>query len=121
MKSLSTYQRQKKTFKIAHMEPGAFRLGYILLPVGYSYNTDIAKAKKGDVIRLFDGGKYEIFSVRKLRLDKPGTDILCRMRYGITIKAAIMRWKMNARLEGHGDKVVSDEECLWVVYEANQV
>lgn len=115
MRSLS--KRQKKIFKIAHIYPGDFHLDYVVLPVGYSYNADIATAKRGDTLRLFDGGEYPIFAVRRIRLDKPEADILCRMRYGITAKGCMVRWKMNARLEGHGEKVISEEECLWVVYE----
>lgn len=109
-------RRIKKTFKINHTEPGEFRLGYILLPVGYSYNAAIAQAKKGDTLRLFDGGEYPILVVRKMKMKDPNTDILCRMRYGITLKGALMRWKNNARLEGHGSQVVSEDECLWIIY-----
>lgn len=113
-------KRQKKTFKIAHMEPGDFRLGYVVLPVGYAYNADIAGAKKGDTLRLFDGGEYEIFSVRRISIKKPEADILCRMRYGITAHACLMRWKLNAKMEGHGEKAVSEDECLWVIYSADE-
>lgn len=115
MKSLIT--RQRKTFKIPHSEPGDFRLGYILLPVGYMYNKAIAGAKTGDILRLFDGGSYRILSVRKISLQKIDTELLCRIRYGITLKAALMRWQINAKMEGHGEKAVSKEECLWVIYE----
>lgn len=119
MRYLNT-TRQKKTFKIAHMDPGVFHLDYIVLPVGYSYNAEIANAKKGDVLRLADGGEYPIFSVRRIRADKPEADILCRIRYGVTLKGAMMRWKMNAKLEGHGAKAVSEDECLWVIFERNE-
>lgn len=115
-----TTKRQKKTFKTTHMEPGPLHLDFIILPVGYSYNADIAAAKKGDTIRLADGGEYPIFAVRKVSTDKPYADMLCRIRYGITLKGAMMRWKMNARLEGHGEKAISEDECLWVVYSTDE-
>lgn len=92
-------------------------MGYILLPVGYAYNNDIASAKKGDKVRFFDGGSYPIESVRRIDSTKPEADLLCRIRYGIPIKAAKMRWRENLRLEGHGPSAISDTECLWVVYQ----
>lgn len=119
MKYLSI-SRQKKKFKVAHSESGDFRLDYILLPMGYSYNTDIAAAKQGDTLQLFDGGEYPIVAIRKLNMKSHNTDLLCRMRYGIPLKAALMRWQMNAKLEGHGLNAVSKDECLWVVFDRNE-
>ena len=55
-------ERIQKKIKVAHAEPGEIRLGFVLLPVGYSYNTDIATAKKDDIIRFIDGGDYRIFN-----------------------------------------------------------
>lgn len=119
MRFLST-KRQRKIFNIAHTDSGPLHLDYIVLPVGYSYNADIANAKKGDLLRFADGNECSIFSVRKVRMDKPDADLLCRIRYGITIKGAMMRWKMNAKLEGHGEKAISQDECLWVIFERNE-
>jgi hypothetical protein len=115
-----TTKRQKKTFRVSHMDPGVLHLDFIVLPVGYSYNADIAKAKKSDVIRLGDGSEHEIFSVQKIQTNKPIADLLCRIRYGITLRGCIMRWKMNARLEGHGEKAISEDECLLVVYSIDE-
>lgn len=114
-------QRKPKIFRAKHSEPGDFRLGYILLPCGYAYNADYSNAKKGDILRLFNGGDYRIFSVKKLKISSIECDILCRMRYGITIKGALSRWQMNAKLEGHGMRAVSEDECLWVVYEPDRL
>lgn len=118
-----TYQtstRQKKTFKVLHEPAGPMHLDFIVLPVGYSYNADIARAKKGDALRLGDGSSYEIEAVRRIPLNKPETELLCRIRYGITLKGAIMRWKANARMEGHSEQVISQDECLLVVFRSNE-
>lgn len=115
-----TTSRQKKTFKIAHMDPGALHLDFIILPVGYSYNSDIANAKKSDILRLGDGSEHEIFTVQKIQTKKPIADLLCRIRYGITLRGCVMRWKMNAKLEGHGEKAVSEDECLMVVFSTDE-
>lgn len=110
-------EKKRKTFKVKHTKPGDFHLGYILLPVGYSYNAEWRNAKKGDILRMWSGEAYPIFSVRRLDLRKSAADILCRMRYGITIKRILQIWQGNAKMEGHGAKAVSTEECLWVIYD----
>ena len=115
-------ERIPKKIKVAHADPGnEVRLGFVLLPVGYSYNADIASAKKDDIIRFVDGGDYKIFNVLKLKIKSPVTKMLCLIRYGITLDGALMRWKTNARMEGHGMNVVSDEECLLVTYETDSL
>ena len=108
-----------KKIKINHLEPGQFRLDYILLPVGYSYNIEIASAKKGDIISLFDGGDYRVYAVKRLKIGNSAADILSRMRYGVTIKGVLSRWQRNARLEGHGTNAISTDECLWVIYDTD--
>ena len=108
---------KKKTFKVKHAEPGDFCMDYILLPIGYSYNSEWVSAKKGDRIRLHDGGIYTIYCVRMVKVKGGLADMLSRLRYGITIAGCIQRWKMNAKLEGHTSDAVSSEECLWVMYE----
>lgn len=113
--------RIPKKIRLTHSEPGDIRLGFILLPVGYAYNTEIANAKKDDIIRFIDGGDYKVFNVQKLKMKSPVTKMLCLIRYGITLDGALMRWRNNARLEGHGINVVSDEECLLVTYETDPV
>ena len=113
--------RIQKTIRIAHAEPGDIRLGFVILPTGYSYNTEIACAKKGDILRFAEGDDHIIFNVLRLKLSSPVTRILCLIRYGITLEGALMRWRNNAKMEGHGAKAVSDEECLLVTYETDPV
>lgn len=114
-------ERIAKKIKVAHAEPGDIRLGFILLPVGYSYNNDIASAKRDDIIRFVDGEDYKIFNVLKLKIKSPVTRMLCLIRYGITLEGAMMRWRNYAKMEGHGINVVSDDECLLVTYETDPV
>lgn len=108
---------QHRRFRVQHNTPKTFLLSYILLPFGIAYNAEWTKARKGDKIIFLDGGEYPIFCVRKLKMKDPLTDALCRMRYGITILGAMARWKTNVRLEGHLSKVISEDECLMVVFD----
>lgn len=121
MRSLETVKSQRRIFRVQHSEPGDFQLDYILLPCGYSYNTEIARAKKGDKIRWLAGEDWTIFCVRRIKLLCPDTDILCRMRYGITIQGALMRWQAAAQIAGHGKNAISTDECLWVILTKEEV
>lgn len=111
--------RKRKKLRVRHEEPKDWFLDFILLPFGYSYNTEIADAKKGDILSFFDGGDYPVVTVRRLKLSNPMTDVMSRMRYGITVKKALQIWKRNAMLEGCGASAVSEEECLFVVFDKN--
>jgi len=117
MPKFDSIPTRKKVYKASHLEPGEFQMGYILLPVGYSYNADWMNAKKGDFIRLHDGGMYRIHCIRMVKVHGGLADLLSRIRYGISIAGCIQRWKANARLEGHKSAAVSSDECLWVIYE----
>lgn len=108
-----------KVFKPEHSEPGPIIGDYLLLPYGYKYNNDYLTFKSGDKIKLFNGGTYGITSVTRVEMNKPYCDVLCRMRYGISIKRALQIWQHNAVCKGYGKKAVSDEICLLVHYERN--
>lgn len=108
---------KKRVLRAKHLEPGEFQLDYILLPIGYAYNSEWVTAKKGEKVSFFDGGTYRIYAVRRVRVKGGLAEVLSRMRYGISIAGCIQRWKDNARMEGHAPAAVSSEECLWVIYE----
>ena len=117
MEKYEEESRRKKTFRAKHNMPGDFQLDYILLPYGYAYNSEWQEAKYGDTIRFWDGEDRRIFSVRKLKIKSPEADILSRLRYGITMKGTLARWKSNARLEGNLGRAVSDDICFWVIFD----
>ena len=111
---------RKKVFKANHLNPGDMVLDFIILPIGYSYNSEWRKAKRGDIIRMHDGTEYKIYCVRIVKVRGGLAGLLCRMRYGFTLRGCMQRWKYNARLEGNAGSAVSDDECLWVVYEKGE-
>lgn len=121
MKRSERYENRpnrRTTFKPNHAEPGDFYLDYILLPYGIYYDKtkQFADAKQGDILRFYNGPEYIIDSVSLIKQDRV-CDVLCRMRYGISWKAAFEKWKQYAMLEGNGRDILSTEECLLVVYE----
>ena len=109
---------RRTIFKPNHAEPGEFYLDYVLLPYGIYYDKTkpFADAKQGDILRFYNGPEYVIDSVSLIKQDRV-CDVLCRMRYGISWKAAFEKWKQYAMLEGNGKDILSTEECLLVVYE----
>ena len=108
---------KKRIFKPQHEEPKEFYLDYILLPYGIFYDRTkvFLDAKKGDILRFFNGPERVIESVTLIKCDAI-CDILCRMRYGISWAAALARWKRYAIIEGNGKDIFSEEECIFVVF-----
>ncbi len=117
MAKFDSIPSRKRVLKVNHLEPGAFQMDYILLPIGYAYNSEWVTAKKGDVVRMHDGADHVVYSVRMVKVKGGLADLLSRLRYGISIAGCMQRWKDNARLEGHTKDAISSDECLWVVYE----
>lgn len=105
-----------KVFKPNHSEPGAFWFDYILLPYGefYEPTKGILDAKKGDILRFFNGDDVPIENVVMMDINRV-FDVLCRMRYGIGSKAVLRKWQDNARIQGHGRDIISTEKCILVM------
>ena len=108
---------EKRIFKPAHEQPGRFWLDYILLPYGafYKKTAKFLEARKGDVLRFFNGPDVEIETVRLIPCDAI-CDILCKMRYGITWEMALRKWITYAKMEGNGADILSTSECILVVF-----
>lgn len=113
-------EKKSKTLKPAHTEPNGFWLGYILLPYGdfYAPAQSAIKAGKGDILRFYNGNDYTIERVIKIPQDDV-CDMLCRLRYGIPWKVAFKKWQTNAVLEGNDRNVLSNDYCLWIIYDTD--
>lgn len=106
-----------RVFKPAHAEPGSFNLNYILLPYGEFYQKTrvFLEAKRGDILRFFNGPDYTIDSV--VLISEPKLcDVLCRMRYDISWAVAYDKWLSYARLEGHGKDILCYDKCICIFY-----
>lgn len=111
--------RRKTIFKPMHSEPGPLSLGYILLPYGmfYEKTRSFLDAKPGDVLRFYNGPDFEIVRTELISGDRV-CDILCRIRYGVSWKAAFKRWISYAVMEGNGRDILSPYECILVAYKS---
>ena len=111
-----------KIYSVQHLEPRGCWLGFILLPCGefYKPTLSIAKARKGDIIRFYNGA--DRFIERVLRIPQDDyCDMLCRIVYGIPLKMAMKKWQSYAVLEGNNKDVISSDFCLWVIYDTSEV
>ena len=106
-----------KVFKPAHAEPSEMRLDYVLLPYGEFYDKTkvFLDAKRGDTLRLYNGGEYAIDSVHLIS-DLKLCEALSRMRYGVAWYVAFRTWLSYAKLEGHGKDVLDPGKCIMVVF-----
>lgn len=110
---------EKRIFKPAHSDPGDFFLDYILLPYGAFYKTaEFLSAKKGDIIRLFNGGEFAVESTSLVEGERL-CEQLCRVRYGIGWRTAFRRWLSYARMEGNGKDILSPDKCIMIVFNRN--
>lgn len=108
---------ETRIFKPAHSEPGDFVLDYILLPYGAYYKTaEFLSAKKGDIIRFFNGGGYKIESAALVE-DARLCDQLCIVRYGVRWEVAFRKWLSYAKLEGNGRDILVPDKCIMIVFD----
>lgn len=110
-------ENQSKIYEVQHLEPRGTWLNFIILPYGeyYKQTREIAKAKKGDILRFFQGKDYTIERVMKIRQDD-FCDMLSRIAYGIPWKLALKKWQSYAVLTGSDRGVINSDYCLWVIY-----
>lgn len=105
-----------KTFKVFHSKPREPHGDFILLPVGYSYNRDLLKAKRGDIIEFTEGVKYRIIKTGTINTKSQAAEALCYIRYGISLLRAIQIWKQRANVLGYGRNAIDEDECIILTY-----
>lgn len=106
----------KKILKPLHDRPGDFHFDYILLPTGYKYNTEFEKASMGDRLRFHSGEEVCVLHAVKIPIESPICDVLCKLRYGISIRRALQIWQRNAVALGNAKGVVDTDECLMITF-----
>lgn len=105
-----------QTLKPLHQKPKGYFMDYILLPFGYMYNAEFVTAKKGQEMLFYGGETVMVDAVVKLPIKAPIADILCRLRYGVSMPRVLKMWQQNAIALGHGKGAVNTDECLMITY-----
>ena len=110
-----------RTVKVAHDIGGEDRLSFVLFPVGFRYNRELAELRKGDIMVFLDKSEHYVRGVCRLSLRSALAEHLCWLRYGFGIERAITLWRERLLLGKQDVKVMSNDECLIVFYEKEEV
>lgn len=110
-----------KRVKVAHDIGGEDKLSFVLFPIGFMYNRDLASLRKGDIMVFLDKSEHYVRGVCRVSLKSALIEYLCWMRYGFGIDRAIELWRERLRIGKQDVKVMSNDECLIVFYESEEV
>lgn len=106
---------------VAHDIGGEDRLSFVMFPVGFRYNRELAELRKGDIMVFLDKSEHYVRGVCRLSLRSALAEHLCWLRYGFGIERAIELWRERLRVSKQDVKVMSSDECLIVFYEREEV
>lgn len=107
--------------KVAHDKCGDARLDYALLPIGFKYNEALQGLRRGDIVVFLDGSEHYVWSALRVSLKSAIVEYLCWMRYGFGISRAIELWQDRLRLRKEDVKVMSENECLVLFFDREEV
>lgn len=112
---------EPRRVKVAHDKCDDARLDYVLFPIGFKYNEELQSLKRGDIIEFLDGSEHYVWSASRLSLNSAIVEYLCWMRYGFGIARAVEIWQERLRLRKEDIRIMSEEECLIVFFEREEV
>jgi hypothetical protein len=93
----------------------------VIFPIGFKYNEELQSLRRGDVIKFLDGSEHYVDSVVRLRIRSAIADAMCKARYGFGISRAVELWQERLRLRKVDVKVMSENECLIVFFDREEI
>lgn len=112
---------EPRRVKVAHDKCGNARLDYALFPIGFKYNEALQSLRRGDIVVFLDGSEHYVWSALRVSLKSAIVEYLCWMRYGFGISRAIELWQDRLRLRKEDIKVMSENECLVLFFDREEV
>lgn len=112
---------EPRRIKVAHDKCDDTRLDYALFPIGFKYNEDIQSLRRGDIVVFLDGSEHYVWSALRVSLNSAIVEYLCWMRYGFGISRAVELWQDRLRLRKEDVKVMSENECLVLFFDREEV
>lgn len=100
---------------------GGGKTSCVFFPIGYMYNKDIQRLRRGDIIRFLDKSEHYVESVVRTSINNALAHSLCRMIYGFGLKKALDVWWQRVEMQRLDRRVISDIECLVVFYLKEEV
>ena len=109
-----------KPIKIQH--PILARLPYAILPIGIYCNSQLQKAKSGDLVEFWSDWRHDkrrIVQLCRFRINTPEFTFMLRSIYGegMTIAKLFERWEAWAVVEGIGKDGFSRDYAILVEVE----
>lgn len=112
---------EPRRVKVAHDKCGDARLDYALFPIGFKYNEALQSLRRGDIVVFLDGSEHYVWSALRVSLKSAIVEYLCWMRYGFGILRAVELWQDRLRLRKEDVKVMSENECLVLFFDREEV
>lgn len=112
---------EPRRVKVAHDKCGDARLDYALFPIGFKYNEALQSLRRGDIVVFLDGSEHYVWSALRVSLKSAIVEYLCWMRYGFGISRAVELWQDRLRLRKEDVKVMSENECLVLFFDREEV
>ena len=105
----------EKPIKIQHPTPT--RLPYAILPTGIYCNSQLQKAKSGDLVEFWTDWRHDkrcIVQICRFRINSPEFTFMLRSIYGenMTIAKLMERWEAWAVVEGIGKEGFDHDSCV---------
>ena len=121
VKAKASAVAEPRRVKVAHDKCGDERLDYALFPIGFKYNEELQSLRRGDVVVFLDGSEHYVWSALRVSLKSAIVEYLCWMRYGFGISRAVELWQDRLRLCKEDIKVMSENECLVLFFDREEV
>lgn len=117
----SAEHSEPRRVKVAHDKCDDARLDYVLFPIGFKYNETLQSLRRGDIVVFLDGSEHYVWSALRVSLKSAIVEYLCWMRYGFGISRAVELWQDRLRLRKEDIKVMSENECLVLFFDREEV
>ena len=117
----ATAVAEPRRVKVAHDKCSDTRLDYALFPIGFKYNEALQSLRRGDIVVFLDGSEHYVWSALRVSLKSAIVEYLCWMRYGFGISRAVELWQDRLRLRKEDVKVMSENECLVLFFDREEV
>lgn len=120
LRGVNPEAKRRKARKIDILHLGGKRsevnYGFIILPIGTFYNADIARARRGDVVRYVDGTENTIYDMCIVRIGSSVFRNLCRLRYGCEASRVLNQWRRTAIGMGYAPDAIDGERAAVVFF-----
>jgi hypothetical protein len=118
---MAKHKDTNKFVKLEHDKCEESLKDFIIVPVGFKYNTELQALRKGDIIQFLDGSEHYVDCTVQVPRHSAIADALCRFRYNISVDKAVEIWKQRIALRKQDVRAMNERECLIIFYYKKEV